>query len=159
MITAFAICLIFSSTVPLVTLAACLFISMRHVVDCFYLLTYFRKEIDSSGKLISTVTNSILMFLLIYQICMLTFFIIKKRPVEAMAVLTVMISSVFYIAITTEEVFDLSKIDESTEGQKIFDNDAFTMWKSEYEHPLVVGNVRRKANTLGIEIKTINDWE
>eukprot|EP00349_Pseudokeronopsis_sp_Brazil_P011500 CAMPEP_0202977948 /NCGR_PEP_ID=MMETSP1396-20130829/84549_1 /ASSEMBLY_ACC=CAM_ASM_000872 /TAXON_ID= /ORGANISM="Pseudokeronopsis sp., Strain Brazil" /LENGTH=75 /DNA_ID=CAMNT_0049716779 /DNA_START=531 /DNA_END=755 /DNA_ORIENTATION=- len=75
-----------------------------------------------------------------------------------MAVLTVMISSVFYIAITTEEVFDLSKIDESTEGQKIFDNDAFTMWKSEYEHPLVVGNVRRKANTLGIEIKTINDW-
>lgn len=23
---------------------------------------------------------------------------------------------------------------------------------------MVVGNVRRKANTLGIEVKTVNDW-
>jgi len=31
--------------------------------------------------------------------------------------------------------------------------------RSEYEHPLVVGNVRMKAHTMGIEIKTANDWE
>jgi hypothetical protein len=31
--------------------------------------------------------------------------------------------------------------------------------RSEYEHPLVVGNVRRKARTLGVEIKTVNEWE
>mmetsp|Transcript_7320 Transcript_7320/g.6531 ORF Transcript_7320/g.6531 Transcript_7320/m.6531 type:complete len:197 (-) Transcript_7320:60-650(-) len=159
MITAFAICLIFSSTVPLVTLAACLFIAMRHVVDCLYLLTYFRKEIDSSGKLITTVTNTVLVFLLIYQMCMLTFFIIKKRQAEAVAVLFIMVASALYIAMNYVEVFDLSKIDESTEGAKIFDDNAFSNWKSEYEHPLVVGNVRRKANTLGVEIKMINDWE
>jgi len=66
MITAFAISLLFSSTVPLVTLAACLFLSLRHIVDCLYLLTYFKKEIDSSGKMISTVTNTALIFVFIY---------------------------------------------------------------------------------------------
>jgi len=40
----------------------------------------------------------------------------------------------------------------------VFNDDAFQKWKAEYEHPLVVGNVRRKANTLGIEVKTLNDW-
>lgn len=35
----------------------------------------------------------------------------------------------------------------------------FILCRSEYEHPLVIGNVKRKARTLGIEIKTVNDWE
>ena len=30
--------------------------------------------------------------------------------------------------------------------------------RAEYEHPLVIGNVRRKATTLGVEMKTVNDW-
>ena len=66
MMTAFAISIVFSSTVPLVTLAGCMFLGLRHVVDCFQLLTYFRKEIDSSGKMISTVTNTALLFVLMY---------------------------------------------------------------------------------------------
>jgi hypothetical protein len=66
MMTAFAISIVFSSTVPLVTLAGCLFIGLRHLVDCFQLLTYYRKEIDSSGKLISSVTNTALIFVLMY---------------------------------------------------------------------------------------------
>ena len=37
--------------------------------------------------------------------------------------------------------------------------EAFIKWKNEYEHPLVIGSVRRKANTLGIEVKTLNDWQ
>lgn len=34
MIVVFAIAIMFSSTVPLVTIAACLFLGLRHVVDC-----------------------------------------------------------------------------------------------------------------------------
>lgn len=64
--TCFAIAIVFSSTVPLVTLAACMFLGLRHVVDCLQLITYYRKEIDSSGKLISVVTNSALVFVLMY---------------------------------------------------------------------------------------------
>ena len=65
-ITAFAIGLFFSSTVPLVTIASFMFIYMRHKVDCLNLLTYYRKEIDSNGKIISLTTNTILILILFY---------------------------------------------------------------------------------------------
>jgi hypothetical protein len=37
-------------------------------------------------------------------------------------------------------------------------DEAFKKWRAEYEHPLVIGNVKRKANTMGVEVKTVNDW-
>ena len=43
-------------------------------------------------------------------------------------------------------------------SKKIFEIQTF-LFRSEYEHPLVIGNVKRKARTLGVEIKTVNDWE
>lgn len=175
MMTVFCIALIFSSTVPIVTLAAFLFMGLRHVVDCLQLLTYFRREIDSSGKLISTVTNTALLFVIMYQMCMMGFFIIKKRPTEAMATCLILVISIIFAVISYEEVYDLSKINLDIEraskrnGKMKSDNmngsgggltpEAFSKWKNEYEHPLVVGSVRRKANTLGIEVKTHNDWQ
>jgi hypothetical protein len=179
MMAVFSIALIFSSTVPIVTLAAFLFLGLRHVVDCLQLLTYFRREIDSSGKLISTVTNTVLLFVIMYQMCMMGFFIIKKRPTEAMATCLILVISIMFTVISYEEVYDLSKINLDIErsskkfggggGRKAkqienmdgggLSPEAFSKWKNEYEHPLVVGSVRRKANTLGIEVKTHNDWQ
>jgi hypothetical protein len=112
MMTVFAIALLFSSTVPIVTLAACLFFGLRHLVDCFQLLTFFRREVDSSGKLISTVTNTALLFVILYQMCMMVFFMIKKRPEEAMITCLILVVSTLFVVISYEEVFDLSKIDE-----------------------------------------------
>lgn len=176
MMAVFSIALIFSSTVPIVTLAAFLFLGLRHVVDCLQLLTYFRREIDSSGKLISTVTNTVLLLVIMYQMCMMGFFIIKKRPTEAMATCLILVISIIFTVISYEEVYDLSKINLDIErsskkfgggGRAKKENvnsgglsaEAFSKWKNEYEHPLVVGSVRRKANTLGIEVKTHNDWQ
>jgi len=112
MMTSFAIAIVFSSTVPLVTLAACLFLSLRHVVDCLQLLTYYRKEIDSSGKLISAVTNSALIFVMLYQLCMMAFFTLKSKPYEASVVTLILVGSVVFTVISYEEVYDLSKIEE-----------------------------------------------
>jgi hypothetical protein len=35
----------------------------------------------------------------------------------------------------------------------------YVYYRHEYEHPLIVSNVRRKAVVMGIEVKTVNDWE
>ncbi len=80
---------------------------------------------------------------------------------EAMTICLILVISVIYTVISYEEVYDLGKIDETSNNgaEKIFNEDAFKKWKNEYEHPLVVGNVRRKAGTLGIEVKTVNDWQ
>lgn len=50
----------------------------------------------------------------------------------------------FYAAITYEDVFDLAKIEETMEVTDQFDEAAFTKWKNEYAHPLVVGHSRRR---------------
>ena len=71
---AFSISIVFCNTVPLVTVASCFFIFLRHFVDCFQLLTYFRKEIDSSGKIIESISNTMMFFVLVYQACMFAFF-------------------------------------------------------------------------------------
>mmetsp|Transcript_1060 Transcript_1060/g.1619 ORF Transcript_1060/g.1619 Transcript_1060/m.1619 type:complete len:298 (-) Transcript_1060:988-1881(-) len=46
-LTVLAICIFFSATIPLVTLATALFCLLRHLVDCLNLLNINRKEIDS----------------------------------------------------------------------------------------------------------------
>ena len=47
MITVFSICIFFSATIPLVTLATLFFIYLKHSVDCLNLLNVNRMEIDS----------------------------------------------------------------------------------------------------------------
>jgi hypothetical protein len=49
MLTIFGICIFFSSTVPLVSLASLIYVGTKHLVDSLNLLTVHRKEIDSQG--------------------------------------------------------------------------------------------------------------
>lgn len=79
-------------------------------------MTFFRKEIDSSGKLISEVTNSVLIFVLIYQIAMMAFFGLKGKQVEALVITMILVFTVIFTVISYEEVYDLSRIDESNEN-------------------------------------------
>lgn len=32
-------------------------------------------------------------------------------------------------------------------------------WRQDYDHPLVVSSVRRRMNTVGLEIKKLDDWQ
>jgi hypothetical protein len=90
----------------------------------------------------------------------MAFFVINRRPTEAMVICLILVFSTLFTVISYEEVYDLGKLSkEGADGSdKAFNEDAFKKWKTEYEHPLVVGSVRRKANTLGVEVKTVNDW-
>lgn len=62
----FSICVFFSATIPLVTVATYLFILLRHWTDCYNLLNVNRKEIDSQGALIDTATNTATIILVCY---------------------------------------------------------------------------------------------
>jgi hypothetical protein len=65
--------------------------------------------------------------------------------------------SVFYAAITYEDVFDLAKIEETMETvDNCFDESAFTKWKNEYAHPLVVGHSRRREASQVRKVHEIN---
>ena len=142
--TIFTICIFYAPTVPLVPAAAWFFVYMRHTVDGYNLLTYFRREIDSSGKMIDYTTNTALTVVIMYQICMTAYFAIHNRRAETIACTIIFLLSIFYAAVTYEDVYDLAKIEESMETIGNFDETAFTKWKNEYAHPLVVGHSRRR---------------
>ena len=63
--------------------------------------------------------------MILYQMCMMAFFIIKKRPMEAMTTCLVLVFSTLFTVISYEEVYDLSKIDEVNGGIGVFNEDAF----------------------------------
>jgi len=64
--TIFTICIFYAPTVPLVPLAAATFVYIRHNIDGYNLLTYYRREIDSSGKMIDHLTNTALIVVISY---------------------------------------------------------------------------------------------
>jgi hypothetical protein len=73
MMTVFMITLFLMYQVPILTLAALFFFTTRFAVDLLNLLTVFKKEIDSQGKLIEMVTSTAYGYVVFYQICMVLF--------------------------------------------------------------------------------------
>ena len=140
----FTICIFYAPTVPMIPIASAVFVQMRNLVDGYNLLTYYRREIESSGKMIDYVTNTALVIVISYQICMTAYFAIHDRQIETLVCTVIFLLSIFYAAITYEDVYDLAKIEESMETIGTFDENAFTKWKNEYAHPLVVGALRRR---------------
>lgn len=58
---------------PLLTISTAFFMLVRHSVDILNLITVFKKEIDSQGKLIEIATNTALICVISYQICMIVY--------------------------------------------------------------------------------------
>jgi hypothetical protein len=128
----------------MVSIAAFIFVYMRHMVDSYNLLTFYRREIESSGKIADYITNTALIMVVIYQICMTAYFVIHNRQTETIVCTVIFLLSVFYAAITYESVYDLARIEENMETIGEFDEVAFGKWKNEYAHPLVVGHIRKR---------------
>jgi len=153
--TIFTICVFYAPTVPLIPVAAACFVYLRHYVDGYQLLTYYRREIDSSGKMIDYITNTALIVVILYQICMIAYFSIHNRRLETLVCTGIFLLSIFYAAISYEDVYDLAKIEESIEVKGEFTEEMYTKWKNEYAHPLVVGHSRRRGD--GSQIKKVHE--
>jgi hypothetical protein len=88
---------------------------------------------------------------------MTAYFAIHNRRGETVACTIIFLLSVFYAAITYEDVYDLAKIEESMETIGEFDENAFTKWKNEYAHPLVVGHSRRREVSQIRRVHEVNN--
>jgi hypothetical protein len=67
MMTIFAITLIFSSTVPIITSVGALYIFIRHLVDGYNIITLHRKELESRSEMFDYILFTGQLFLLLYQ--------------------------------------------------------------------------------------------
>lgn len=132
---------------PMISLSAAIFVYLRHIVDAYNLLTYYRKEIESSGKIVDNTTNTALVIIILYQMCMIAYFALHNRQEQTIICTVIFLMCVFFVAITYEDIYDLAKIDDTMEKAGEFDDESFLKWKNEYAHPLVVGHVRRREGT------------
>ena len=99
MLTVFVICIFLSSMIPMLTIATAFYMASRHLVDLLNLLTVHRKEVDSQGSLINSATNTILFYIVAYQICMLFYFWVKSCQEQAVFSVFILIVTAFFIAV------------------------------------------------------------
>lgn len=155
MMTVFAICIFFSSTIPVISLASALFAFLKHMVDCLNLLTVYRKEIDSQGRLIEVATNSALIIVVLYQLTMMAFFVTKESLDEALACTIIFILSTFYTVLSYEKVNEHMAFEDENESKFFGNSDGdetteadlqavINSWRGEYSHPSIVSKSRRK---------------
>lgn len=102
----FSICIFYSATVPLLSIACVVYAFLRYSVDSLNLITVYRKEIDSQGKLISAVTNTVLFLVIVYQVCMAAFLIVKGKEQEASCCGVILVVSILYIILGGQPIDD-----------------------------------------------------
>lgn len=101
--TFFSICILYSATVPLLSVACMVYALIRHAVDALNMITVFRKEIDSQGRLITTVTNTVVLTLLLYQVSFIAFLVLNQRHMESkVCVVVFVLTLVFLFAFHTD---------------------------------------------------------
>jgi hypothetical protein len=120
MLTIFGICIFFSNTVPLVSLASAFYVGLKHLVDGLNLITVHRKEIDSQGQLIDATTNSALVFVVLYQLSMIAFFVISEKPLEALICSLIFVISILFL-VTTYPSVNSTNLFESEEDKFTID--------------------------------------
>lgn len=119
MLTIFGICIFFSNTVPLVSLASTFYVGLKHLVDGLNLITLHRKEIDSQGQLIDATTNSALVFVVLYQLSMIAFFVISEKPLEALICSLIFVISILFLVTTYPSVNSTNLFESEEEKFKI----------------------------------------
>jgi hypothetical protein len=79
------------------------------------LITVYRKEIDSQGNLISAVTNTVLILVVFYQVCMAAFLAIKQCDSESITIVALLVCQIIYIVVGYEKVNDHGEFESEIE--------------------------------------------
>lgn len=135
LLTFYSICLIFSSTVPILSVATLYFFVIRHLTDFISFLTVHRSEMDSNGNLINNILNFSWIPPLFYHLCMTSFFLVQRRYTAGIITLVVMFLSLLYFIIyfKTTYIFDIysdhEKLKEYDHAEIELENVEITKWR------------------------------
>mmetsp|Transcript_22827 Transcript_22827/g.22073 ORF Transcript_22827/g.22073 Transcript_22827/m.22073 type:complete len:93 (+) Transcript_22827:20-298(+) len=88
-----------------------LYFIMRHLVDSFNLLTFNKKEIDSSSSMFRKIMVHFYCGVLLLHACMISILFQKGFKSCAAFIFLVFCASVLVIIITNKNLFDIAKQD------------------------------------------------
>lgn len=163
MMTIFAITLIYSSTVPIITLVGALYIFIKHSVDSFNILTMHRKEMESKSEMLDYILITGQIILVLYQSAILVYFSLHDMNMQSFLVVMTIIMTIVVFIRTKEDVFESDKINELVMIEKANQNlelvpDSVSKWRKEYSHPLILISAAHQAQAYGVEILRRDNW-
>lgn len=162
--TIFAIILIYSSTVPIITLTGALYLFIRHGVDSFNILTMHRKELESKSEMLNYILFTGQVILILYQCCILVYFTHNDMNLPAFFVILTILMTLVIWKKTNDEVFDEEKIpslqmvERATQSLEMSE-DSISKWRKEYSHPLLLISASHHAQAYGVEILRRDNWQ
>lgn len=164
MMTIFAIILIYSTTVPIITLMGALYIFLKHGVDSFNILTMHRKELESKSEMLDNVLFASHLILILYQCCILVFFSMNEMNVPAFFVVLTIIVTVIIWKRTSDDVFEEERIPALMMAERAnksleLKDEYVSKWRKEYSHPLLLISASHHAQAYGVEILRRDNWQ
>lgn len=127
------IVLVFSTTVPLISLSGVFFLILRLVCDSLELITAHRKEIESGRKII----NKVIIFCagggVFFEILMLAYYATNKLKYNIIVMAALVVGSVLFTV-------KLQKMMKNTQRNELalgIDVEDLVKWEKAYKHPLV----------------------
>lgn len=166
----YTICLVFATTMPIITLAGLYLFIFKHISDFASFLMVHGKEIDSNGKLINHILNFGFIPPLIYHLFMISVFLSKEKYNTAIGVGVICLLSIIYVfRFNSEYLVDIYSLHSQLsqyekEKEKAEDSTVIDYWRDKFRHPLVLpirpdglspfSNENKKANELIINSKS-----
>lgn len=139
----YTICLIFSSTAPIICLAGLYLFVFRHYTDFTSFLMVHGQEIDTNGKLINHILNRTCIPILLYQLFLISVFLYKEQYSTSIIIFVFLIISIIYIyRFNSEYLLDIyslhSQLSHYEDKKEYIDNNSLNKWRNKFGHPLVI---------------------
>lgn len=162
--TIFSIILLYSSTVPIITLFGAMYLFIKHGVDCFNIITMHKKELESKSEMLSYILFTGQVILVMYQICLLVFLSLNDNNLPAFFVVLTIIITLIIWKKTSDNVFEEEKIPslimvERANKNLELNEDSISKWRKEYSHPLLLISASHHAQAYGVEILKRDNWQ
>jgi len=126
--------LVFSTTVPAVSLSGSVFFLLRLICDSYELISAHRKEMDSGGALIHKVVMCCCFGGIFFQILILAYYSVNKLKYNVFLMAALIVGSGLF----TLKMSKMGRFEERSLGwMNGIDTDAVKKWEKAYRHPLL----------------------
>ena len=126
------IVLVFSTTVPAISVSGLIYFFLRGVSDSWDLITCHRKEMDSNGKIIDRIISVCCFGGILFELLIITYYSVSQLKYNVIIMVLILMASIFMIwRIEGIKINREIKEDVRPEGEEVKE------WVQNYKHPLV----------------------
>lgn len=139
----YTITLVFSSTMPILSLVSLYYFIFRHFSDFASFLMVHGQEIDSNGKLVNHILNFSFISVLLFHLAMLSLFVVREQYNSVIALALIILMSLGYVIFfNSSYLIDIYSLHQQLKHyehpQEVMTINELNKWRNKFKHPLVI---------------------